>query len=82
MRDKLYFMGFFRLCWIVLNEVVVAGDGQEQKAFCMKKDDAKKEITFVLKESRESVNEIVSIQRIDGSIIVKRPNGYIVTLVK
>ena len=56
-------------------------NGQEQKAFCMKKDDTEKEITFVLKNG-ETIKETVTIERFDGKTIMKRPNGFIVTLVK
>ena len=35
---------------------LIDGNGQEQKAFCMKKDDTEKEITFVLKNG-ETIKE-------------------------
>ena len=47
----------------------------------MKKDDTEKEITFVHKNG-ETIKETVTIERFDGKTIMKRPNGFIVTLVK
>ena len=60
---------------------LIDGNGQEQKAFCMKKDDTEKEITFVLKNG-ETIKETVIIEHNNGQTIMKRPYGFIVTLVK
>lgn len=57
------------------------GQGREVQGFCIQKNDTKKIIKFIL-ENGEHIEEIVSIERNDGQIIMKRPNGYFVTFVK
>lgn len=55
--------------------------GREVKGFCIQKNDTERIMKFVLKNG-ETIKEIVTIERFDGQVIMKRPNGYIVTLVK
>ncbi len=54
---------------------------REVRGFCIQKNDTEKIMKFLL-ENGEIIKEIVTIERPDGRVIMKRPNGYVVTLVK
>jgi len=60
---------------------LIDAQDREVKGFCIQKNDQEKIIKFVL-ENGKTIKEIVTIERHDGQVIMTRPNGYIVTLVK
>lgn len=60
---------------------IIGTRGEELEGFCIEKDTTEKEITF-LPVNDEPIKEIVSVANIGGQIVMKRQNGYIVTLYK
>lgn len=60
---------------------LIDANHREVKGFCIQKNDTEKIMKFVL-ENGEHIKEIVAIKRHDGQVIMKRPNGYIVTIVQ
>ena len=60
---------------------LIDANHREVKGFCIQKNNQEKIIKFIL-ENGEHIKEIVAIERHDGQVIMKRSNGYIVTIVQ
>ena len=60
---------------------LVNHQNREVKGFCIQKNDQEKIIKFIL-ENGEHIKEIVTIERSNGQVFMKRPNGISLQLFK
>lgn len=70
-----------QVAYIIGEDTLIDAQGEKRKAFCIYSDTKEKDLTFVLKNG-ESLKKTILIERQNDQVIMKRQNGYIVSLVK